>query len=78
MSLSRKALLIIERNPGWLQTLADVADACGVSRHHLAHAFGEATGLPVMQYLRARRLTEAALALRSDERRVGPECSSRW
>jgi AraC family transcriptional regulator len=63
MSLTRKALWIIERNLGRLQTLADVADACEVSRHHLAHAFGEATGLPVMQYLRARRLTEAARAL---------------
>ncbi|MBN9008545.1 MAG: AraC family transcriptional regulator [Rhizobiales bacterium] len=63
MSLTRKALWIIERNLGRLQTLADVADACEVSRYHLAHAFGEATGLSVMQYLRARRLTEAARAL---------------
>ncbi|HVV42320.1 MAG TPA: AraC family transcriptional regulator [Nitrobacter sp.] len=63
MSLTRKALWIIERNLGRLQTLADVAEACDVSRYHLAHAFGEATGLPVMQYLRGRRLTEAARAL---------------
>jgi AraC family transcriptional regulator len=40
-----------------------VAAACGVSRHHLAHAFGAATGQPVMGYLRARRLSEAARAL---------------
>lgn len=63
MSLTRKALWIIERNSGRLQTLADVADACEVSRYHLAHAFGEATGQSVMQYLRGRRLTEAARAL---------------
>jgi AraC family transcriptional regulator len=63
MPLTRKALWIIERNLTRLQTLTDVADACEVSRYHLAHAFGEATGLPVMQYLRGRRLTEAARAL---------------
>jgi AraC family transcriptional regulator len=34
-----------------------------VSRFHLAHAFGEATGLSVIEYRRARRLTEAAYAL---------------
>jgi AraC family transcriptional regulator len=63
MPLTRKALWIIERNLTRLQTLTDVADACEVSRYHLAHAFGEATGLPVMQYLRGRRLTEAARTL---------------
>ena len=34
-----------------------------VSRYHLAHAFGAATGLSVMQYVRARRLTVAARTL---------------
>lgn len=65
MSLTRKALWIIERNFARLHSLTDVADACEVSRYHLAHAFGEATGMSVMQYLRARRLTEAAQALAS-------------
>jgi AraC family transcriptional regulator len=36
-----------------------------VSRFHLAHAFGESTGLSVMEYLRSRRLSEAAYALAS-------------
>jgi AraC family transcriptional regulator len=35
----------------------------GVSRFHLAHAFGESTGLSVMEYVRGRRLTESAYAL---------------
>lgn len=34
-----------------------------MSRFHLSRAFGMATGLAVMQYLRGRRLTEAARAL---------------
>jgi AraC family transcriptional regulator len=38
---------------------------CDVSRFHLAHAFGEATGQSVMEYVRGRRLTEAAYALAS-------------
>ena len=65
MTLTNKALWVIERNLTRPLTLADLADTCGVSRYHLAHAFGQATGLPVMQYLRGRRLTEAAQALAS-------------
>ena len=44
-------------------SLNGIARACGVSRSHLAHAFGTATGLTVMKYLRARRLSRAAYAL---------------
>jgi AraC family transcriptional regulator len=58
-----KALWIIERNPTQPLTLEGIAAACGVSRSHLAHAFGTATGVPVMQSLRARRLSAAARAL---------------
>jgi AraC-like DNA-binding protein len=36
---------------------------CDVSRFHLAHAFGKSTGLSVTEYLRCRRLTQAAYAL---------------
>jgi AraC family transcriptional regulator len=34
-----------------------------VSRYHLAHAFGESTGMSVMEYVRGRRLSEAAAHL---------------
>src|SRR5688500_16081533 len=34
-----------------------------VSRSHLTHAFGTATGMSVMRYVRARRLSAAARAL---------------
>jgi AraC family transcriptional regulator len=61
--LAENVLWAIERNLDRPLTLAELADACGVSHFHLAHAFGRATGFSVMQYVRARRLTEAARAL---------------
>jgi AraC family transcriptional regulator len=63
--LTNKALWAIERNLDGPLTLRELADACGASPFHLAHAFGEATGLSVMQYVRGRRLTEAAQSLAS-------------
>lgn len=63
MSLTRRALWVIDRNLGRDLSLGEIAQACDVSRHHLAHAFGEASGMSVMAYVRARRLSEAARAL---------------
>lgn len=63
MPLADNALWVIERNLRQSITLSSIAEACGVSRSHLANAFGMATGYPVMKYLRARRLSEAARAL---------------
>jgi AraC family transcriptional regulator len=63
MSIADKAAWIIERNSGRELTLNSIAEACGVSRSHLANAFGTATGLSVIAYLRGRRLSEAAKAL---------------
>lgn len=63
MPLADNALWVIERNLRQPLTLNSIAEACGVSRSHLANAFGMATGYPVMKYLRARRLSEAARAL---------------
>jgi AraC family transcriptional regulator len=65
MSVTNKALFVIERNLHCDLTLDQIAGYCDVSRFHLAHAFGESIGLPVMEYLRGRRLTEAAYALAS-------------
>jgi AraC family transcriptional regulator len=61
--LAEHVLWAIERNLDRPLTLTELADACGVSRFHLAHAFGRATGCSIMQYVRARRLTEAAWSL---------------
>ncbi|HEY4041845.1 MAG TPA: AraC family transcriptional regulator [Rhodopila sp.] len=58
-----KALWYIESHFGAEITLAEIADIAGVSRFHMVRVFGTATGLPVMRYVRARRLTEAARAL---------------
>jgi AraC family transcriptional regulator len=63
MSLAAKAVWMIERNLGNELSLSDVADACGVSKFHLARAFEARVGMPVMQYVRARRLSRAADAL---------------
>ena len=46
-------------------TLDDIAEASNVSRYHLSRAFSVATGYSVMQYVRGRRLTEAARSLAS-------------
>jgi AraC family transcriptional regulator len=63
VSLTAKALFVIERNLAQELSLASVATACDVSRFHLAHAFAAAAGRPVIDYVRSRRLTEAAHAL---------------
>jgi AraC family transcriptional regulator len=65
MSVTDKALFVIERNLDRDLSLAEIAQARDVSRFHLSHAFGETTGLSVMEYLRGRRLTKAAHALAS-------------
>jgi AraC family transcriptional regulator len=65
MSVTNKALFVIERNLHGDLTLDQIAKYCGVSCFHLAHAFGESTGMSVMEYLRGRRLTDAAYALAS-------------
>lgn len=58
-----QALWFIETHSGGAITLDDIAAAGGVSRYHMSRAFGEALGIPVMRYLRGRRLTEAAKRL---------------
>src|SRR5215212_10031958 len=50
MSVVDKALWVIERNSTGELSLPAVAEACGVSRSHLASAFGTTTGWPVMKY----------------------------
>ncbi len=61
--LSDKALWFIENHFREPVSLDDVAGAAGVSRFHLSRAFAYATGHSVMQYVRVRRLSEAARAL---------------
>jgi AraC family transcriptional regulator len=63
MNPAQKALWFIESHLAEKLTLDEIADVGGISRFHMVRAFGAATGLSVMRYVRARRLTEAACAL---------------
>ena len=65
MNPVQKALWFIESHYSHELTLDDIANGGCVSRYHLSRAFEAATGRPVMRYVRARRLTEAARRLAS-------------
>jgi len=58
-----KAIWYIESHLESDLTLEAIAQASGVSRFHLARAFGYVTGRSVMRYVRGRRLTRAAKLL---------------
>ncbi len=58
-----KALWFIESHLDKDITLDDVAEASGVSRFHMSRAFGAVLNCSVMQYVRARRLSDAARRL---------------
>jgi AraC family transcriptional regulator len=59
----QKALWYVESHSREPVTLDSVARSCRVSAFHLTRAFGATTGLSLMRYVRARRLTEAARQL---------------
>src|SRR6202051_2125329 len=63
MNPAQKALWFIESHLADALTLDEIAGGGGVSRFHMVRAFAAATGLSVMRYVRARRLSEAARAL---------------
>lgn len=63
MNPAEKALWFVESHFAREISLDDVAASAGVSRYHLTRAFAAATGMPVMAYAKARRLSEAAKAL---------------
>jgi AraC family transcriptional regulator len=63
MNPAQKALWYIESHLAGELTLDEIAAIGGISRFHMVRAFAAATGLPVMRYVRIRRLSEAARAL---------------
>jgi AraC family transcriptional regulator len=65
MNPAQKALWFIESHLADELTLEEISCIAGVSRFHMVRAFAAATGLSVMRYVRARRLSEAARALAS-------------
>jgi AraC family transcriptional regulator len=62
---AQKALWFIESYFASEITLDDIAHTVGVSRFQLSRAFEAAMGTPVMRYVRARRLSQAARVLAS-------------
>jgi AraC family transcriptional regulator len=60
MALIDRLIWQIEAHMDEALTLGDLADRCGVNVHHMCRAFQQATGLSIMSYIRARRLTRAA------------------
>jgi len=63
MNPAQKALWYVESHLADSLTLDEIASVGGVSRFHMVRSFAEATGMSVMRYVRARRLTKAARAL---------------
>src|SRR5919201_6167465 len=63
MNPAQKALWYVESHLADSLTLDEIASVGGVSRFHMVRAFAEATGMSVMRYVRARRLTKAAREL---------------
>jgi AraC family transcriptional regulator len=63
MNPAQKALWYIESHLADELSLDEISGVAGVSRFHMVRSFAAATGLSVMRYVRARRLSEAARAL---------------
>ena len=63
MQFIERAIWFIETRFAEDISLDDIADIGGVSRFHLSRSFATIAGLPVMAYVRGRRLTLAAQKL---------------
>jgi AraC family transcriptional regulator len=63
MTPVKKALWYIDSHFEQSISLDDIANCAGVSRFHLLRAFGNATGLSIMRYVRNLRLAQAARRL---------------
>lgn len=63
VSVTIKALWYIESHLRGDLALDTIASAAGVSRFHLSRAFGVTTGCALAEYVRGRRLSEAARSL---------------
>ncbi|MEM7241964.1 MAG: AraC family transcriptional regulator [Pseudomonadota bacterium] len=66
MPLYDKILWQIETRLNEPLTLDQLAAKSAVSTHHMCRVFREGAGLPIMAYIRARRLSEAAKAIAYD------------
>lgn len=65
MPLLDKIIWQIETSLDQDLSLQCLSDRCAISTHHMCRTFQQATGLSVMAYVRARRLSEAAKQIAS-------------
>lgn len=72
MSITAKAIWYIESHLKEDLSLDAVAQNVGVSRYHLSRAFAVSITCGLSSYVRARRLTEAAKALRNGSPEILP------
>ncbi|WEX77086.1 GyrI-like domain-containing protein [Sinorhizobium numidicum] len=63
MSAIGRAIWFIESHFAQDISLQEIAGAAGLSRYHLSRVFGLSTGRSIRAYIRARRLSGAALSL---------------
>lgn len=63
MNPVQRALWCVESHSREEILLEDIAAVCGVSPYHLTRTFATSMGLPLMRYVRGRRLSEAARRL---------------
>ncbi|MHA3915506.1 AraC family transcriptional regulator [Halovulum sp. GXIMD14793] len=60
MALFDRLIWQIEAHLDAPLTLARLSDICAVSQHHMCRAFQQTSGMSIMTYIRARRLSKAA------------------
>lgn len=60
----------IENNLGAELDIETIAKKSGYSRFHIQRLFKLHAGLTIAQYIRMRRVTEAAIALRFTDRKI--------
>ncbi len=65
-----KTLWYIETHLSDELTVEQLADVAQVSSYHLVRSFGTVTGLPLMRYVRYRRLSKAAVDLSASDLRI--------
>ena len=65
-----KALWYIEAHLSEKLTVGRLAGVAEVSGYHLVRSFGTITGLPLMRYVRYRRLSKAAVELTASDLRI--------
>lgn len=65
-----KTLWYIETHLSEKLTVERLADVADVSSYHLVRSFGTVTGLPLMRYVRYRRLSKAAVDLSASDLRI--------